>query len=179
MTRLLFCGDSAGTGFGTVTRELGKGLLARGIDVRFVSMNEQPGGELEEPFAGRTAIIGGVDGWIATPVDAETAKVATSRLEGMFTGGLFEDGWRPDAAIILGDPASMKMSPVPEFVPDGFPVFHYVPIEGVGLPPAWRAIWERFVPVAVSESGADAIAAVTGTRPVVVYHGIDTEVFHP
>ena len=38
--------------------------------------------------------------------------------------------------------------------------FHYVPIEGVGLPPAWRAIWERFMPVAVTESGADAIEAV-------------------
>ena len=58
MTRVLFLGDSAGTGFGTVTRELGKGLIARGYDLRFVSLNEQPGEVLTEPFVGRTAIIG-------------------------------------------------------------------------------------------------------------------------
>ena len=40
MTRVLFLGDLAGTGFGTVTRDLGRELLARGLDVRFMSLNE-------------------------------------------------------------------------------------------------------------------------------------------
>ena len=59
------------------------------------------------------------------------------------------------------------------------PVFHYVPIEGVDLPPAWRALWEIVHPVAMSEFGADQIEAVTGTRPPMVYHGVDVEQFRP
>ncbi len=58
MTRVLILGDSAGTGFGTVTANLGREMLALGEEVRFVSINEQPKGELTEPFAGRTAVIG-------------------------------------------------------------------------------------------------------------------------
>ena len=175
MTRILFGGDSAATGFGTVTKELGAGLLALGHDVRFVSMNEVPADELEEPFIGRTAIVGTPSGWLGM----EDQELTRERLKGMFTGGLFEDGWTPEAAIALGDPASLRMSPVLDFLPEGFPAWHYVPIEGVGLPPLWREIWSRIRPVAVSEAGATEIEKVTGTRPPVIYHGVDTETFHP
>ena len=65
MSRILFLGDSAGTGFGTVTRDLGAGLLALGEEVRFLSLNETEDGKLDEPFAGRTAILGTADGWLA------------------------------------------------------------------------------------------------------------------
>ena len=173
MTRLLFFGDLASTGFGTVTMDLGRGLLDLGIDVRFSSLNET-GQELPEPFASRTALLGQPDGWLDAK-DPETAK----RLEGMFTGSLFPDGWAPDVGLIVGDMGSLEMSPILSFIPVGFPVLHYVPIEGIDLPPVWGAIWHRLAPIAMCRFGAAEIAKVTGFLPPVVYHGVDTKVFHP
>ena len=43
MTRVLILGDTAGTGFGTVTRDLASAMVRRGDDVRIVSMNEDAG----------------------------------------------------------------------------------------------------------------------------------------
>ena len=171
MTRILFLGDSAGTGFGTVTKDLGTALLKRGDEVRFLSLNEQIE-ELEEPFVGRTAVLGLPDGWLA-------AKDVVGQIEGMFTGGLFTDGWVPQVALVLGDMGSLKVSPVVKLIPPGFPAFHYVPIEGVWLPPAWADVWKRLEPIAVSNFGADEIAKVTGRRPPVVYHGVNTDDFFP
>ena len=85
--RVLLLGDSAGTGFGTVTADLGRAMLAQGDDVRFISLNEQPGGELQEPFAGRTAEIGRPDGWLGYGPD--NLGSVPDKLERMFTGGLF------------------------------------------------------------------------------------------
>ena len=117
MSRILFLGDSAGTGFGTVTKDLGSALLALGEDVRFVSLNEQPDSDLEEPFAGRTAILENPNGWLGFHAAPEIVARTVARLEGMFTGSLFDDGWTPDAGVILGDVASLKMSPVPALSP--------------------------------------------------------------
>jgi glycosyltransferase involved in cell wall biosynthesis len=173
VTRLLFFGDLAATGFGTVTYALGQGLLDLGVDVRFSSLNET-GAELPEPFASRTALLGQPDGWL----DAKNAETS-ERLEGMFTGSLFEDGWAPDVGLIVGDMGSLEMSPILSFIPEGFPVLHYVPIEGVDLPPAWGLVWHRLAPVAMCRFGAGEIAKVTGFLPPVVYHGVDTKTFHP
>lgn len=175
MTRLLFFGDTAGTGFGTVTRDLGRALLGVGVDVRFMSLNEQPAGELEEPFAGRTALLGESSGWLGL----DDAARAHARISGFSTGSLFEDGWAPDVALVVGDIGSLKMSPLLDLVPPGFPLLHYVPIEGIGSPPRWREVFERVVPVAMSEFGADEIERITGTRPPVIYHGVDTDDFYP
>lgn len=182
MTRILFLGDSAGTGFGSVTRDLGSALIALGEDVRFLSFNEQPTGNLPEPFAGRTAVLDNPNGWQVTgevDTDAEVVAHTLARMEGMFTGALFDDGWTPEAGIILGDVASVMMSPVPEFVPDGFPVFHYVPIEGVGLSPSWAAVWRNLRPVAMSRFGAEEIAHIWREKPPVVYHGVNGDDFWP
>ena len=63
MTRLLFAGDLAQTGFGTVTIDLGRALLGLGVDVRFLSLNET-GVVPPEPFASRTALLGQPGGWL-------------------------------------------------------------------------------------------------------------------
>lgn len=173
MTRVLFAGDLASTGFGTVTSDLGRGLLALGLDVRFSSINET-GINLAEPFASRTALIGVPGGWL-DPLNPLTRM----RLAGMFTGGLFEDGWAPEVGLIVGDMGSLEQSPIWGFIPEGFPILHYVPIEGVDLPPSWRRHWSKVKPIAMCRFGADEIAKVTGERPPVVYHGVDGSVFHP
>jgi glycosyltransferase involved in cell wall biosynthesis len=179
MSRILFFGDMAGTGFGTVTTDLGRALLRLGEDVRFLSLNET-GGKLPEPFASRTFSVGYADGWIHVPDTEEEAKAMVVRMRGLFTGESFPDGWKPDAAILLGDPVSVYRSAIDTHLPGGFPVFHYCPIEGVGLPPRWREVlWKRLTPVAMCEFGADEIEKVMGTRPPVVYHGVDTHVFRP
>jgi glycosyltransferase involved in cell wall biosynthesis len=59
------------------------------------------------------------------------------------------------------------------------PTFHYVPIEGVDLPPSWASLWDILHPIAMSEFGADQIERVTQVRPPVVYHGVDVEQFRP
>lgn len=173
MTRILFVGDLAGTGFGTVTMDLGRALLDLGEDVRFVSMNEGTDA-LPEPFASRTAIVGAPSGWLGL----EDPTLTTERLTGAFTGGIFEDGWTPEAAILLGDPAAFQQSPILGYIPDGFLAYHYVPIEGVGIPPRWKEIWRKAQPVAMCEFGADQIAGLGLSRPPIVPHGVDTSVFH-
>jgi glycosyltransferase involved in cell wall biosynthesis len=181
VSRVLFLGDLAATGFGTVTMDLGRALIARGVDVRFMSLNET-GDDLPEPFKSRTALLDTPSGWLAMESKeavGERLGELTRRLSGMFTGALFDDGWTPESAIILGDVGSLKVSPVLDFIPDGFPAFHYVPVEGIGLPPAWALVWQKARPVAMTEFGADQIATVMGERPPVVYHGVDSHAFAP
>lgn len=172
MTRVLFLGDLAGTGFGTVTQDLGLALIALGLDVRFVSQNEL--GELPEPFASRTFAVNDPNGWMA---------LKASGMRGLLDGTLWADAWRPEAAIVLGDVFAVRE--VVMATGDtraafaALPTLHYVPIEGVDLPPAWKALWEVVQPVAMSEFGADQIERVTGTRPPMVYHGVDADQFRP
>ena len=176
--RLLFLGDLAQTGFGTATMGLGKALLDQGIDVRFCSLNEPPfrgwWQELPEWLQDRTASFDNPDGWLLR--DDPKAK---DKLAAMFTGGLFADGWAPESALILGDPGSLEISPVLDIIPDGMPVFHHVPIEGVGSPPAWRMLWNRALPVPTSRFGADELGRLLRRKIPFAYHGVDTDLFHP
>lgn len=174
MSRIVILGDLGATGFGTVTLDLGRAMLAKGEDVRFVSLNKAT--ELPSEFAGRVINVGTTDGWIGTPKSPEEAELIMRRMESLFRE---IDGWSPEAAIIIGDHASVDLSDILQFIPDGFPVFHYVPIEGVGLKPAHANIWRKMRPVAMCEFGADQIATIYPERPPVIYHGVDTSVFHP
>lgn len=175
MTRILLIGDLAQTGFGTVTADLGRCLLDLGHDLRFLSQNEL--GELPEPFKSRT---------LAVNDDRSSWHVAANRGElhvsDLLTGKLFE-GWAPEAVILTADfYAARGLVFLTDDAPEAFkavPTFHYVPVEGVGLPPSWNALWQIVHPVAMSEFGAAQIAKLTGTRPPVVYHGVRTEDFWP
>lgn len=181
MTRVLFFGDAAPSGFGSVTRDLGAALLALGLDVRFVSQNDLPG-DLEEPYRSRTVdlaslIIGdeGVEGirdFIPALIrgDSEVALADGSGWE----------RWKPDACILLGDFAAARHFARP-YLPDfaSLPTFHYCPVEGVDLPPSWAELWKVLLPVAMSRFGQEEMAKITGTLPPLAYHGVDTETFHP
>ena len=173
MTRVLFFGDLAGTGFGTVTMDLGRELLALGLDVRFTSQNEFP--DLPEPFASRTYIVNNPDGHL------HLAQVGG--IHGLLNGAAWDDGWRPDAAILLGDFLAARMVVMGDDTTEkafaAVPTFHYVPIEGVDLPPSWADLWRIVHPVAMTNFGADEIARIMGNRPPMVYHGVDGQQFHP
>ena len=177
MTRILILGDLAQTGFGTVTTDLGRALLARGEDVRFVPLNDHAPDALPEPFASRARLLGHEPGWIANPKTDAEALAMVGRLQTIFEP--WPDGWTPEGVILIGDVASLKMSLLPDLIPAGMTALHYVPIEGVGLPPRWAETWAGMRPVAMSEFGADQIATIYPERPPVVYHGVDTEAFYP
>ncbi len=169
--KLLILGNANATGFGTVTADLGRALLAQGVDVRFFSWNPV-GGDLPEPFAERTVHISSGSTWVSL-------QAAKSKLEHIMDGSLFEDRWTPDRALILGDVGSMIAEHVTEWFPADLPAWHYAPVEGAALPPAWREWWSRFHPIAMSEFGATELEALMGERPPMVYHGVDTDAFYP
>jgi len=163
--RLLFVGDSADSGFGTVTWNICTRLLGLGVDVRIISQN-MTGIPIPAPLGERT--------WDVAQVGAQ--------LPSMMLRG-FDDGWTPDACIMVGDFNAARGNvfghPTLTKAFSTVPTYHYCPIEGVDLPPRWAELWRIVHPVAMSNFGADQIAAVTGTRPPVIYHGVDTDTFYP
>ena len=166
--RLMIVGDLDTTGFGTVTMDLGRALLARGVDVRFVA-DPSTGGTIGEPFASRTAWL--TEGWL------QLTDEGKDHFRHMYDGGAFEDGWTPDCALLIGDPGSLIGNPVLSVKPEGFPLWHYAPIEGLGIPPAWGSIWSVAKPIAMCSAGADEMEKAGLPRPPFVYHGVDTETF--
>ena len=171
--RTLIWGDMAATGFGTVTRDLGTAMVARGEDVRFLSINEIEG-ELPEPFAGRTIKLGAPDGYLSK----EGWDIVQMRIRSIFSDPQ-DDGWLPEDTLVVGDPASIIRSQLITMIPRDFPAYHYVPIEGVGIPPTWSIPWhKRLSPVAMCQFGADQIKGITGAEPPFFYHGVDTDAFY-
>lgn len=181
MTRVLFFGDAAATGFGSVTFDLGRALLDRGLDVRFVSQNDLPG-DLPSPFRERTVDLAslviseqGVEG-----VRDFIPSLLRGDSEVLLADGRTWERWKPDAAILLGDFTAARVFTGP-YLADfaSLPTFHYMPVEGVDLPPAWADLWRVLRPVAMSRFGVREIARVTGAEPPLAYHGVDAETFHP
>lgn len=182
--KVLFCGDLAATGFGSVTTDLGRALLDKRLDVRFLSQNEV--GDLPEPFASRavdiafyefqqgTAGVTGVRSLIGDIIDGDASGGHL-----LINGEAFGD-WKPDVVVILADfmAARLLFAKFEEEL-HRVPVYHYVPIEGIDLPPLWASLWAVAKPVAMSVFGQDEIEKVTGTRPPLAYHGVDADVFYP
>jgi glycosyltransferase involved in cell wall biosynthesis len=165
--RLLFIGDAAATGFGTVTADLGRGLLDLGEDVRFLSQNAV-GFTIPEPLGSRTYRLRD---------DARPEHVLAA-----LTGRGMPDGWAPEAIIVLGDYFAARWIVSDPRIAQALravPSYHYVPVEGVDLPPDWRHLWDIVKPVAMTNFGADEIEKVVGYRPPMVYHGVDQTVFYP
>jgi glycosyltransferase involved in cell wall biosynthesis len=165
--RLLFIGDAAATGFGTVTSDLGRALLDLGEDVRFLSQNAA-GFNIPEPLGSRTYKL--------------TDQARPETVVAALTGEGMPDKWAPEAIIVLGDYFAARWIVVDPRVREALrrvPSFHYCPVEGVDLPPTWGELWTVVKPVAMTEFGADEIAKVVGYRPPMIYHGVDQSVFYP
>lgn len=163
--RLLWFGDAAHTGFGTVTWNIGQRLIAQGVDVRFISQNVTAD-PIPHPLGERT--------W-------DINRIANS-IPVIFARG-FSDGWKPDACVILGDYAAARSTVLshPQLTKafQSVRTFHYCPVEGIDLPPRWNDLWSVVQPIAMSEFGATEIAKVTGSMPPMIYHGVSTEDFYP
>ena len=180
---VLFLGDLAATGFGSVTTDLGRALLDRGLDVRFLSQNDLGRG-LPEPFASRTADMAFYEYQARSAGVTGVRSLLGDIIDGI-PGHLLVNGeawgdWKPDAVLLLSDftAARILFSRFAETLRK-LPVYHYVPIEGIDLPPLWAALWNEAKPIAMSVFGQDEIEKVTGTRPPLAYHGVDTEAFYP
>jgi glycosyltransferase involved in cell wall biosynthesis len=186
--RVLWIGDLAPTGFGSVTKDLGVRLLKLGADLRFVSQNDT-GDELPEPFKSRTVSLLSLQ----TAVDSDGMEKVTGSSPGL--GALFDGSstatmhsgepyapWVPEAVIILADFGATRHfvgQHLEAFEKFAGPILHYIPVEGLDLPPEWGRLWQICQPVAMSEFGANEIAKVTGKRPPMIYHGVDTSTFYP
>lgn len=181
MTRVLFFGDAAATGFGSVTMDLGRALLERGMDVRFVSQNDLPG-DFPSPFRERTvdvsSIINTAEGAIG--LRDFIPSIIRGDAEVRLADGSGWHRWQPDACILLGDFAAARHFAGPYLEAfSSVPTFHYCPVEGVDLPPRWADLWRVLTPIAMSRFGQVEIARITGTLPPLAYHGVDAVAFHP
>ena len=178
--RLLYVGGDLGTtGFGTVTRDLVTGLVELGVDVRVLVRDDLIPPNLPDAFTGRLVLIPWTGFWMTFDETKSAEAEMRASIAPKFTPDGYRDGWAPDAVLVVGDPASVDRFGLVDLLPDGLPAFHYVPVEGVGLPPAWGLIWQRIAPIAMSKFGATEIGRLMGREVPMVYHGVDTEVFHP
>lgn len=189
--RLGVIGDIAeATGFGRVTRELGKRWIEAGIDCRFLGINYrgadgevqaniEAGGNSETVHAILRTIETDPVLMNAVPAGLNGDPLGNNMTAG-FLAGQYTPGWQADAALVVGDPRAMLERLVTDRgVLRQIPVWNYVPIEGTRLTPYWRAIWNIVKPVAMSDFGGRELGALLGRNDVpVIKHGI-SDAFHP
>jgi glycosyltransferase involved in cell wall biosynthesis len=153
-----------------------RGMIDAGGDVRIFQFRD-PLAQWPEWLNGRVIEVDRYGQW-GTWEETEAARSIMGERMRALIGAPQPDGWQPQCVVALGDPAAIVRTDITQFLPDGLPAWHYVPIEGVGLPPLWQLIWQRWNPIAMSEFGAKQIEELV-QRPVpVVYHGVDTSVFY-
>lgn len=180
--RLLVFGHHSHTGFGRVTEALGAEFLARGIDVRVLAVNHR-GEPVKGPLAGRV--------WPANMFgEGFGGNLSSQAINGALWRQLDrDDDWKPDQVLVVSDMSGFQ-GHIGKITKEwlSVPVWHYCPIEGDNLPVSWREVWNdptngkaegQFRPVAMSEYGRAIIADHIGRDVPMIYHGVDTDVFHP
>lgn len=192
--RVVLFSDLAHTGFGRVGRELATGLLGRGHEVRIVAINHR--GLTGEFGALLRRIDGGplpdrirsaAEALAADPLApliipaSEGGDSMGHGLTGPALDGRLWQGFRPEAAIVVADPKAM----LERLANDGgaigragIPILNYVPIEGVGLPPSMRLIWQHVTPVAMSLFGQRELEQLLDRPVALAYHGV-SDAFRP
>ena len=170
--KLLIFGHWSHTGFGVVTDALGSRFVAAGVDVRVLAVNHR-GEPVRGPLAGRV--------WPLQYLEQHVANLSAKAID----GGLWrtldpDDDWKPDAILAIADVSGLlNYVGANAKAWQTLPVYHYCPIEGDNLAPMWQQLWALFNPVSMSDYGQRVISEHIG-RPVPrIYHGVDTEAFHP
>ena len=173
--RLLVLGTHSHGGFGKVTHELSTRFLAAGVDLRILAVDHR-GEPIKGPLAGLV--------WPASMLGGSHGKRTDTALDGTFWRKFDPtDEWIPDSVLAIEDPSGLmaRMNLDVGFNPVWLkvPVWHYCPIEGDNLAPAFGELWKHVRPVAMSRYGALQMAQATGSVPPMIYHGVDSETFHP
>jgi glycosyltransferase involved in cell wall biosynthesis len=163
------------TGFGVVTEAIASRLLSLGVDVRILALNHR-GEPIKGPLAGRVWPLQTLRTYYGTNIPA--ASIDGSLWKQLDS----EDDWKADQVLVVADMSGFldylgAINPQSPWMM--VPVWHYCPIEGDNLPPAWRDVWKMFRPVAMSMYGAKVIGDFTGRPVPMLYHGVDTEAFRP
>lgn len=189
--RILIIGDIAHTGFGRVTRELTAGLIDLGYDCRVIGVNHRGiTGELlalakkvdsETPSV---RLRGAVEELLADPL-IDIMVPATDggdemghRLTRPALEGRVWQGWTPEVVLCVADPRLMfdrlrfDGGAYARARERGIRVLNYVPIEGTGLPPVLRVIWDHVEPIAMSDFGQGQLEVLLDRPVSVVYHGV-------
>lgn len=171
---ILVLGHFSHTGFGVVTENLSQRFLAQGHDVRILALNHR-GEPVRGALAGRVWPLNTLGQYFGGNIPA-----------GGMDGSLWlklddQDVWKPDVVFAIADVSGL-LGYVGDLAPDSpwlkVPVWHYCPIEGDNLPPDWLGVWKLFHPVAMSMYGARVIGDFTGQPVPMLYHGVDTDIFH-
>lgn len=187
--KLLLISDLANTGFGRVGRELGRRFIEAGVDLRVIGVNwrGRTGEAMAALEAGHDAAkVAAVISEIDSDPFWQSVKPAALGGDGMghnltrpaIEGHVWPD-WTPDKVLIVADPWALYE----KLTTDGGAIGHvptwcYVPIEGIGLPPSWAALWNHVQPIAMSEFGRIQLEKLL-RRPVdLVHHGV-SETFYP
>jgi glycosyltransferase involved in cell wall biosynthesis len=180
VAKILWLGDAGcHTGFARVTHSIGERLVTEyGHDVHVLAVNYDGG-----------------DPW-STPLKlyVPTTKKATD----IYGQSRFQEllaKIEPDAVVILNDPnivldLLLRNKYDPQLILLRYrPLLAYVPIDGHSHPPSWaKALHRTTKLVAMSKHGSREMTTLVQMRdgedvvekvPPVVYHGVDTDVYHP
>ncbi len=170
--KLLIFGQWSHTGFGVVTQSLGERFVEAGVDVRIIADNHR-GEPIQGPLSGRV--------WPHSVLKQYVAHVSGNAIMGpLWTTFDKSDNWKPDAVLAIADMSGL-LGYIGQTV-DAWrtlPVYHYCPIEGDNLHPAWKAVWEMVQPVAMARYGQNVISQFIGRPVPMIYHGVDGDTFRP
>lgn len=194
--RVLLISDLAHTGFGRVGRELARGLIAKGHDLRIIGINYRglegelgaiasklPGSPREKLRSAAEVLQEDELIDITVPAGLRGDGMGHNLTAPALAGGLWTM-WEPEAMLLVADPRAAHLrlehdnGSIAKFIGSGKPALNYVPIEGRGLPKSVRTIYNFLTPVAMSSFG-QAQLEETLERPVALaLHGVSDE-FRP
>lgn len=160
--KVLILGDSplGKTGFGRVNLHATRAFLARGWEVAAVAGLQSQPVETDLPIR------------LFIPEKNDSAGYIKA-IE------VFEQKeYVPDIIYMTGEPGTIAGYSM--VIPDGIPVFAYVPIEGEPiLNLSWRTILSHIDFMTCSEYGQQVAARDLPKKIDYIYHGVDTATFNP
>jgi glycosyltransferase involved in cell wall biosynthesis len=161
MSRVLFLADGGcHTGFATVTHNIGDRLVEMGHDIHVLAVNHRG------------------DYW-PTNMKLYVPTLRNARdIYGLSRIPEILEQVRPEVVVIINDPQIVLTyingnGHDPKGLLKSYPKIIYAPIDGSGQPNTWREMEKLGKWVAYTKHAASFIEGP------VVYHGVDTETYHP
>lgn len=158
--KVLILGDSPlmSTGFGRVNLMAAKAFLAKGWEVASVTALQFEEKDTDLP----------IKQFVPEKKDPMGLFAAVDAIK----------AWEPDFIYVTGDPGNAGSYAL--VMPERIPHLFYIPIEGEPIvAPEWRELLTTVNWMSVTEYGAAIAKRDLGVSVPWVYHGVDTEAFHP